>query len=213
MKTTIASIVITLLLSVSTNSFASSLSIETALSNFNKAAAGDASAVGLAREQFQTLLNQYPEQPLYEARLGSLITMQARDAWAPWKKMSFSEQGLEYIDTALERLNTKHEKQMIADLNVSLDVRYTAAITFSNLPRFFNRWGQAERILRQLTEAELLQQAPAVFQAQVWWARAQLAKQREKMQEHKIFLQKVIELDASSPAAIQARTLLAEIEK
>ncbi|MDH5360782.1 MAG: hypothetical protein OEX03_09470 [Gammaproteobacteria bacterium] len=181
-----------------------------AFENFERAAAGDKAAVELAIEQFETLLKGDPQQPVYEARVGSLTTMQARDAWAPWKKMSYSEQGLERIDLALDTLTDVHDQQQIEQRFVSLDVRYTAAVTFSSLPRFFNRWGQAERILAEMLQSPLLAKTPVEFRASVWLSRARLAQQRQELPLYKEYLQKVIELAPNSKPGIAARKLLAE---
>lgn len=203
----------TCLLGASIPSYAKAASATQAFNSFERAAGGDESAVTIAIEQFEELLKQQPSHPMYEARIGSLITMQARDAWAPWKKMSYSEQGLERIDLALDSLTEMHDQQRIEKYIVSLDVRYTAAVTFSSLPKFFNRWGEAERLLQQLVQDALLEQAPASFKAQVWMTRAQLARQREELPLYKEYLHKVVSVSADSPQGIQAEHLLAEVSR
>ena len=192
---------------------ANELSIDAALKTFQQAASGDKAAVGQGIEQYKALLRLQPTQVMYKARLGSLTTMLARDAWAPWKKMSYTEQGLEYIDIALDGLTAKHQQQQIGGLNVAIDVRYTAVVTFSNLPDFFHRWGHAERLLAQITEEANFTESPGGFQAEVWLLRARLAQKRDRISEYQRYLKKVLAVDADSAAGKQAQYLLAEASK
>lgn len=184
--------------------------VQTAMQYFDQAAAGDSKAVDVAIAQFKALSENQPQSPVYKVRLGSLITMQARDAWAPWKKMSYTERGLDLIDEALEGLRPEHDSLPMGNIYVGLDVRYTAAVTFSSIPKFFNRWAQAERLLKAITEQAEFAKTSNGFQAQVWLTRAQLAKQRERPDLYTQWLRKVVALAPESEAGKQASMLLAE---
>lgn len=64
-----------------------------------------------------------------EARVyyGSLLTLKGRDAWIPWDKLNFVEQGCDQMDKAVQ-----------IDPN-NLTVRITRAQNNINLPSFFKR--------------------------------------------------------------------------
>jgi tetratricopeptide (TPR) repeat protein len=180
-----------------------------AMQNFERAAAGDKDAVEEAMAQFAALREAEPKSPVYLARLGSLMTMQGRDAWTPWKKMSYTERGLDNIDEALASLSSGHDARKVGDIHVGLDTRYTAAVTFSSIPKFFNRWAQAERLLNEITQLAVFGETDKAFQAQVWLTRAQLAKRRERHDESTQWLRKAVALAPQSEAGQQAGILLA----
>ena len=55
-----------------------------------------------ASAQFRQLSEADAENPLFLAYYGSTITIKARDAWMPWKKLKLGDQGLDLIDKAKE---------------------------------------------------------------------------------------------------------------
>ena len=182
--------------------------VQLAMQSFERAAAGDKDAVEEAVARFKALGESQAQSPWYKARLGSLTTMQARDAWAPWKKMGYTEKGLDLIDEALGALAPEHDGKALGNNFVGLDVRYTAAVTFSSIPKFFNRWAQAERLFKEITQQAEFANTSKAFQAQVWLGRAQLAKQREQRELYTQWLRKAADLAPASEAGKQARTLL-----
>ncbi len=156
---------------------------------FDLARQGQGDAVENALSGFEELLRQYPDFPLLEAYAGSLVTMQARDALAAWNKMRYAERGLDRIDRALESLSAEHERVRVRGVPVALDVRLTAAATFVNMPRFFNRRGQAERLLRGVVDASSFSTTPVAFQIEVWQTRARLAGLDDRPQDQRIWSQ------------------------
>jgi tetratricopeptide (TPR) repeat protein len=184
--------------------------LNTAIAQFERAVDGDKNAVQSALQAFEDLAKQSPEHPFLEARIGSLMTMQARDAWAPWNKMRYAEQGLDRIDRALERLRTKDDVVRLIDLPVSYDVYLTAASTFVALPGFFNRLGQAERLLKKLTKHAHFSETVNSFQAAVWLTRAKVAQRQNRKSDYKRYLKQALALDPQGKPGQQARFLLSQ---
>ncbi len=54
-----------------------------------------------AAGQFDALLEREPANPLFAAYHAAAVVMQARDAWMPWNKMKYLEDGLADTDRAL----------------------------------------------------------------------------------------------------------------
>jgi tetratricopeptide (TPR) repeat protein len=184
--------------------------LSTALAQFDRATEGDKDALRSALQTFETLAKQNPDHPLLEARIGSLITMQARNAWAPWKKMRYAEQGLDHIDRALEQLTRKDDYEWLRNLPVSYDVYLTAASTFVALPKFFNRLGQAERLLQKLTTQARFSKVPNAFQAAVWLTRARVAQRQDHDVDYKLYLQRAVALDPGGKSGHLARSMLSQ---
>src|SRR5689334_16212270 len=74
---------------------------EQAAQAFEKARAGSASAVEPAQAAFKRLLDQDGSNPLFMAYYGTTFAMQARDGGMPWKKIRLVNEGIGYIDRAL----------------------------------------------------------------------------------------------------------------
>ncbi|MDH4273442.1 MAG: hypothetical protein OEW08_00235 [Gammaproteobacteria bacterium] len=149
-----------------------------AIATFTQAAGGNTDAVEKALPMFQEIDQHYPNHPAVLAHIGSLTTMMARDSLLPWNKIRYAENGLDIIDHALELAANNTDTTMIRNVPESLDVKLTAASTFSRMPRFFNRWGQAERLYQAIVDAARFADLPAEFRATVWLGRAQHANQR-----------------------------------
>ena len=76
------------------------------LANYNLAAGGDEALVDTVYGQLNRLLEKQGAKPLTMVYLGSTQTLQGRDAFLPWNKMKFTEQGLATIAKGIGLLNT-----------------------------------------------------------------------------------------------------------
>lgn len=141
---------------------------EAALAHFNRARQGEAEQIEPAIEAFQAAPAKPALQPLYSAYLGSAHTLKAKAAWLPWRKMKFSEQGLDYIDQALAALRPEHDRVMVQGTPASLMTRMVAAATFVAVPDgIFHRRAAGKSLLAELRRSPLLATAPAGFRAEL----------------------------------------------
>ncbi|MDH5547460.1 MAG: hypothetical protein OEZ43_17915 [Gammaproteobacteria bacterium] len=178
-----------------------------AMVQFSLASDGVASAVDPALTFFRELQQRYPEDPMILARIGSLTSMQARDAWAPWNKMRYAEQGLDMLDQALEKVEPD-SKDTFRGVHYIHSVRLIAAITFSQMPGFFNRHGQAERLFNKIVSDSAFTQTPQDFQAQVWLSYADMAVQQNQTLLARTRLKKAAAISPQSEAGNKATQLL-----
>lgn len=153
---------------------------QAASSKFDSALKGDKEQVEAAIAAFQALQQKDPRQPLYAVYLGSATALKAREAWLPWNKMKYSEQGLDYIDQGLAALKPEHDKQLARGVAVSAIARLTAAGTFLALPdSIFHRRNQGVGLIAALQASPLLATAPEPFRA-AFAAQAARAKEATK---------------------------------
>lgn len=135
---------------------------------FLRASAGEASEVDPAIAAFEALVRAEPRNPVYAAYLGSALSMRARDAWMPWNKLRYTEQGLDHIDRALESLKPEHDKLLLRGVPASIETRLVAARTFVKLPDpIFHRRTAGKKLLADLLKHPALASAPAAFRASV----------------------------------------------
>lgn len=140
------------------------------ISEYNQAVAGDDAKVESAYQSLVQLIEQQGAKPLSLVYLGSTQTLQGREAFLPWKKMKYTEQGLATIDKGLSMLDT-------LPLNVDQQLRVQglperylsqamAAVTYTSLPTMFNHFDRGyDLYLTMLTEPEFIQQP---FSATAW---------------------------------------------
>ena len=91
-----------------------------AVKTFQQARSGDTSRIEPAIAAFDALAKAEPQQPLYAAYLGSALGLKAGDAWMPWSKVKYSEEGLDHLDRALAALKPEHDGQLVRRVPVSL---------------------------------------------------------------------------------------------
>lgn len=144
---------------------------------FLQARDGQASRIEPAIAAFEALARAEPAQPLYAAYLGSAIGLQAREAWTPWNKMKYAEQGLDHIDRALNTLKPDHDRQLMRGVPVSLETRFVAANMFISLPDgIFHRRAAGKKLLDEVLRTPALANAPEPFRSAVQKAAAEAAK-------------------------------------
>ena len=139
-----------------------------AANTFRQARDGQESRIEPAIAAFEALARAEPAQPLYAAYLGSAITLKAREAWMPWSKMKYSEQGLDHIDRALGTLKPEHDRQSMRGVPVGLETRFVAASTFVKLPDgIFHRRAAGLKLLEQVQRHPAFAAAPESFRSAV----------------------------------------------
>lgn len=141
---------------------------EAALTHFNRARQGEADQLEAAITAFEAIPANPVLKPLYAAYLGSARTLQAKAAWLPWKKMKFTEQGLDHIDQALAALRPDHDSVLVQGVPASLATRMVAAATFVALPDgIFHRRAAGKALLAEMRRSPLLAATPAGFRAEL----------------------------------------------
>jgi hypothetical protein len=148
-----------------------------AVQAFQQARDGDNSRIEPAIAAFEALARAEPGNPVHAAYLGSAFSLRGRQAWMPWNKMKYSEQGLDHIDRALEALKPEHDRRSMRGVPVSLETRFIAASTFVNLPdSIFHRRAAGRKLLDELLRHPALAAAPEPFRSAVHKTAAEAAR-------------------------------------
>lgn len=176
---------------------------------FQRAGAGDKSAVSDAVDKFDQLLKSEPTNPILVVYLGAATSMQARTTILPWKKISFAEDGMALEDKALVMLTQDHDTQLQNGVPISLSVRYVTANTFLSVPGFFNRGARGEKLLNEVLESPMFEKAPLHFQGGVWMRAARFAQDQKRLGDAKKYLDLVIK--ANAPQVDAAKVMMAAL--
>ncbi|WP_051242092.1 hypothetical protein [Azohydromonas australica] len=167
---------------------------------------GDSAASDAAAEKFAALSQADPANPVLLAYAGAAQALKGRDAWAPWRKLSLTEEGLARIDKALALLQPAHDRPLYRGTPASLETRYVAASVFLGLPPMFKRGPRGEQLLADVLGSPLLAASPAGFQGAVLMYAGRQAVKAGKPAEARRHFEAVLARNA--PQAATARQAL-----
>lgn len=181
-----------------------------AYSQLQRAQGGDKGAIPDAVAAFDALHKAEPTNPLVLVNLGAASSMRARTTLVPWNKMAYTEEGLAYIDKALALLKPEHDAQLQNGTPISLSVKFIAANTWLAVPKFFLKAERGEKLLNEVLNSPLLEQASLQTRGAVWLRAARLAQAQKRTDDARRLVGQI--LQSGAPQVDQARTLLSEVE-
>jgi tetratricopeptide (TPR) repeat protein len=150
---------------------------------------------------FNNILKMDPNHTETMVYYGSLLTLKGRDAFFPWKKMSYVEDGCDLMDKAVK----------LEPENVSLRIR--RAMNNINLPDMFER----ERYY--LEDFQFIRNHPAFsnfnpgLKQQILFNSARAFEKNRQPDKSRELYQQVIEIDKDSKLALQAAKNINELGK
>lgn len=185
---------------------------EAMIERYNQAAQGDETLVEPLYADLEKLVEQEGATPLSLVYLGSTRTLMGRDAFLPWKKMRYSEEGLSTIEKGLSLLSddTANSALRRNGLPAAMLAVAVAAATYTAMPDMFNHFERGYDLYLNLLADPQFQAQP--FAATAWIYRlAIVAALRAKDQAQvKQWLETMQQADAQHPDTQQAQTLLSQ---
>lgn len=142
---------------------------------YNQAAQGDEKLVEPLYTDLENLLAQEGASALSLVYLGSTRTLMGRDAFLPWKKMRYSEEGLAMIDKGLTLLSshtntssehTAHSEEHRSGLPTQMLAIAVAAATYTAMPDIFNHFERGYDLYLNLLADPQFQTQP--FASSAW---------------------------------------------
>ncbi len=165
-------------------------------------AAGNTEDAAQAREAFQELSHQDPDNPLVIAYLGSSRVLEAKEAFLPWKKKELAREGLKLLE------------QAVALAPGNLEILFLRGVSSYPLPLFFGVRDQAEVdfafAAARLKEAPSA--APPEIAAGVFYYHGLCLADGDQKDQAIRFWKKAITLAPVSSFARRAREKLEELE-
>jgi len=182
---------------------------EAAFATFQRAAAGDESAIEDAASQFATLADADPTDPLLLAYSGAASALRARASVLPWKKLSFADEGLARIDKALALIQPAHDTLRHRGTPASLETRFVAANTFLGMPAMFNRRARGAKLLADVLASPQFSTSPLPFRGTVWLRAGDAAAADDRPADARRWFEQVVA--SGAPQAAVAQTRLKEL--
>ncbi|MBA5761688.1 hypothetical protein H2O73_04945 [Vibrio sp. 404] len=184
------------------------------LANYNLAADGDEALVDTVYGQLNRLLEEQGAKPLTMVYLGSTQTLQGRDAFLPWNKMKFTEQGLATIAKGISLLNTLPEdvnqQERIQGLPEAHLAQAMAAITYTSLPDMFNHFERGYDLYLNLLNDPSFAHQPFAASAWVYSSGISAALKAGDISQAQAWLSTMQTLDPSNVQTQTAQKLIAK---
>ncbi|ASK53556.1 TPA: hypothetical protein ACGF6D_001782 [Vibrio cholerae] len=185
---------------------------EAMIQRYNQAAQGDEKLVEPLYADLEKLVAQEGATALSLVYLGSTRTLMGRDAFLPWKKMRYSEEGLAMIEKGLSLLsaNTSNSEEIRNGLPVQMLAMAVAAATYTSMPDMFNHFERGYDLYLNLLADPQFQTQP--FAATAWIYRlAIVAALRAKDEaQARLWLETMQQADAQHPDTQQVQALLSQ---
>ncbi|WP_070969662.1 hypothetical protein [Vibrio sonorensis] len=184
---------------------------EALINDYNLAAQGDEDKVEQVHQALSQLINEEGAEPLSLVYLGSTETLMGRDAFLPWNKMKYTEQGLATIAKGLALLESQPSdapQEIRQGMQEHLLAEALAAATYTALPDMFNHFERGyDLFLELLAKPEMKAQH---FQATSWiyFYAIEASLRAEDKEQGLKWLEEMKQLGSDNPMTIQAQALL-----
>lgn len=181
-------------------------------SAFFKAESGQAGNIDEVVEAGEKLREKIPDHPLLLVYLGSAKAIQGRDAFFPWNKVRYVEQGCELMDQALAVLKPSDEEMPVAGPSPAIETRVVALSTFSELPELFHRSQDARRLWTRLKPESALHRLSADLRARILLSGARIELLDKKKDAAQSLLRQARTFGPSPVVLARIEALLKELE-
>lgn len=181
------------------------------LPEYIAASDGDSDARERAFEGYEQWVKESPESPTAQVYYGGVFALKGRDAWMPWNKMRHTEKGLDIMAKAVGLIEKTPAASDRSSLAERVDVLSMAGINFTQVPKFFGRFGEGYDLLTTLVESEDLSMLPIESVAHVYYFAGQAAEKNNAEKQAISFYQTMLERGATGENADKAKQSLAAL--
>nr|WP_262359088.1 hypothetical protein [Vibrio mimicus] len=180
------------------------------IQRYNQAAQGDTQLVEPLYTELENLIEQEGATALSLVYLGSTRTLMGRDAFLPWKKMRFSEEGLATIEKGLSLLNrdASSPEARLNGLPTRMLTVAIAAATYTSMPDMFNHFERGYALYLTLLSEPDFQAQPFAATAWIYHLAIVAALRAEDKEQARLWVEKMQQADANHPETQQAQALL-----
>lgn len=154
-----------------------------------------------AEELFKEVLTEDKTNAMALAYYGSLMTLMGRDAFLPWNKMKYVEQGCDKMDKAIT----------IQPDNIT--IRMTRAMNNVNLPDFFNRIGYILEDFKYLRENQAFSSFDTSMQTEIFFYSGVTYEKNDEVLKAKEMYKKAVETGSKTQLVARAQEALSDLSE
>ncbi|WP_163391233.1 hypothetical protein [Enterovibrio norvegicus] len=152
----------------------------------------------------ESLLHQYPDDPLLTAYYGSALAIKARDTWIPWYRTDFTQQGIDSLNKALSQLSERSYSTPYYGLNEGFYIQSLAAMTFINMPDYFHQSSRGYALLKDIMSSENFQYYPFAPRAWIHFGAVQAALALNNTADASKWAKEMFQLAPTHPMTVEA---------
>lgn len=182
------------------------------IEQYNMAAQGDSEQVETVYAELSQQISTDGSDALSLVYLGSTQTLMGRDAFMPWNKMKYTEQGLATISKGLDllpTLSTPLDQQSVRQgLPESLLARSLAAATFTSLPDMFNHFERGYDLFVDLLSEQKFQQQNIDAIGWVYVYAIHAALRAEDLTQARAWVEQLTSKAPNHPIVAEAKALI-----
>ncbi|KLV09633.1 hypothetical protein ABT56_00710 [Photobacterium aquae] len=181
---------------------------------YNEAAMGNEDRVEEVYHQLNGLIEQQGATPLTLVYLGSTQMLQGRDAFLPWNKMKYVEQGVASIEKGLGLIDAMAQDKaqampdIVQGLPENMLARAVAAISLSQLPDLFNQLDHGYDLYLGLLAEPAFRSANFEATAWIYGGAIEAALRSGDWVQAEAWLAEMGERHEDHPQTLKARTLV-----
>lgn len=185
---------------------------EELIGQYNLAAQGNEEKVEQVYQQLNKLIELEGADALSMVYLGSTQTLMGRDAWMPWNKMKYTEQGLATISKGLDLIQS--EPKAISDqvyrqgLPENQLAQAIAGATYTSLPDMFNHFERGYEIYLDLLANQEFTNQHYDATAWIYIYAIKAALRAEDSEQAKEWLTQMKQKNARHPMTAEAQALI-----
>jgi hypothetical protein len=97
-----------------------------------------------------------PPTPVVQVLKGSTLTLMGRDAWMPWTKMKYADDGIILLERTLQALTLDDQQTEFQGVPVDVFVIFIAGTTYTRLPDMFHKKAEGQALLRRIAHHSAL---------------------------------------------------------
>lgn len=182
------------------------------IAEYNQAAAGkgDMSAV---LSKLTELKTQQDADALTLVYWGSAKTMSASSEFWPWRKYQTAEDGLSAIDKALQLLITSPSGERRLGLDATSLTQAIAAVTYTAVPKMFNRFERGYDLFITLLESPQFQAVPAQYTGWIYQRAISTAIKADDLAQAEQWQQQLARFAPSAPLTQATAAMIANAHK
>jgi hypothetical protein len=173
--------------------------------------AGDGSARDASITAFQSLVSGNPGHPLLLVYQGAATALKGRDAYMPWNKMKFAEDGADTVEKALSQLTPTHDEALFDGAPESVETRVVAATALLAQPDFMNRRASGKRALDAALKSPVFELAPPTVRARALALAAKQAAAEQRRSDEAAYLHQLVAVAPKAAEATRAASRLKEL--
>lgn len=178
------------------------------LGRYYTAAQGDYSELDAVYEELKQAQEQDPSDAWTLFHYGAVEALKGDDAFLPWSKMRFTENGLARMDKALNMLDQQNWEQHFRGLPQALYMQASAAATFTSVPDFFKVSEQGLALFSDVIDHAEFNAAPAQATSWVYWRAIKAAKQHDRDAQAEDWYQRLQQSGVNDQYSAKAETLM-----